>query len=53
MSPRQKIVLDHLQDLGCNVRVLRGSDAVAAYLLEAHDLPEDIRPACDQEVGEE
>ena len=36
LSPRQKIVLDHLRSLGCNVRVLRGSDAVAAYLLDTH-----------------
>lgn len=36
LSPRQKVVLDHLRSLGCNVRVLRGSDAVAAYLLDTH-----------------
>ena len=34
LSPRQKIVLDHLRSLGCNVRVLRGSGAVSAYLDE-------------------
>ena len=36
LSLRQKIVLNHLRRLGCNVRVLRGSDAVAAYLLDTH-----------------
>lgn len=51
LSARQEIVIGQLVSLGCSVRVLRGSKAVTAYLLEAHDLPEDIRTPCDGEVA--
>lgn len=49
LSPRQKIVLDHLRSLGCNVRVLRGSDAVAAYLLDTHYQTRVLRDPGDEE----
>lgn len=36
LSPRQEIVILQLADMGCSVRVLRGAEAVAGYLLEDH-----------------
>lgn len=53
LSAMQKVQIHRLEILGCCVRVLKGSNAVTAYLLEAHDLPEDSRTSCDREVGKE